>query len=268
MDDPALAAHLDRTAALDSVAHARALARLDSMWGTEVLAVAGGSLVLCGPGLYVNRARAAGIEPPLREADVGLVEARSAAVGVPAAVEVSPATHPDSVALLRNRGFVHEAERDVRVFVRDLDDAADPPAPSGIEVAPAPSVEEWQHVSALGWGHTSDSARRAADAFARAAAAVDGEHMVIAYDARQGSALGCASVTIRGNVATLGGMSTIPEERGRGVQGALILHRLDLARQAGCSIATTCTVVGGASERNVQRYGFRPVYIRQTYLRT
>ena len=74
-------------------------------------------------------------------------------------------------------------------------------------------------------------------------------------------------MTICDEVATLGGMSTIPAERGRGVQAALILHRLGLARAAGCTIATSTTVVGGASERNVQRFGFRPTHVKQTWVR-
>ena len=74
-------------------------------------------------------------------------------------------------------------------------------------------------------------------------------------------------MTIFEDVATLGGMSTIPAERGRGVQAALILHRLGLAKQAGCTIATSTTVVGGASERNVQRFGFEPNHVKQTWVR-
>lgn len=267
MDDPTLVARLERVCALDSVALAHVLSGQDESWGTEVLAMAGGYLVLSGPGLYVNRGRGVGIDPPLRDADLALVESRSAAVGVPAAIEVSPVTHPESLAVLEGRGYVHVPGSDVSVLARALDDPPDPPPPSGIEVDPAPSVEEWQEVSALGWGHTTAPARRAADAFARAAHDVDGEQLVIAYDARHGRPLGCASVRVRDGVATLGGMSTIPEERGRGVQGALILHRLDLARTAGCELAVTEAVVGGASERNVQRYGFGLLYVRRTFTR-
>ena len=45
----------------NALAFAVALSALDRSWGTETLAVAGGQLVLCGPGLYVNRAIATGI---------------------------------------------------------------------------------------------------------------------------------------------------------------------------------------------------------------
>ena len=89
--------------------------------------------------------------------------------------------------------------------------------------------------------------------------------MIIALDEDDGRPLGCASLTIHDDVATLGGMSTLPAERGRGVQAALILHRLGIARDAGCTLALTTTAVGEASERNVQRFGFSTTHIKQTY---
>ena len=269
MDDVRLIARLEQVSAENAVAFALALSSTDRSWGTETLAVAGGQLVLDGPGLYVNRAIAVGINAPLRVADIGLIIDRSAAVGVPAAVEVTPATHPDSISELRQHGFVHDSSSDVTALVRPLDELPDELSREGIDVVSVGerSLAEWQDVSALGWGHVTEAARRAADAFAAAAEVVDGDGMVIAVDASDGRPLGCASVTLCDEVATLGGMSTIPAERGRGVQAALILHRLGRAKSAGCTIATSTAVVGGASERNVQRFGFRPIHVKQTWVR-
>jgi GNAT superfamily N-acetyltransferase len=91
--------------------------------------------------------------------------------------------------------------------------------------------------------------------------------MVIAYDRNDGRPLGCASMTIRDRVATTGGMSTLPAERGRGVQAALIRFRLHLAAERGCAIGATTAVTGGASERNLQRHGFRPRFEITTWTR-
>ena len=269
MDDVGLIARLEQVSAENAVAFAFALSSVDRSWGTETLAVAGGQLVLNGPGLYVNRAIAVGIGAPLRAADIGLIIDRSAAVGVPAAVEVTPATHHDSISELKEHGFGHDSSSDVTALVRPLDELPDELGRDGIEVVSVGerSLAEWQDVSALGWGHVSEAARRAADAFAAAAQIVDGDGMVIAVDASDGRPLGCASVTLCDEVATLGGMSTIPAERGRGVQAALILHRLGRAKSAGCTMATSTAVVGGASERNVQRFGFRPTHVKQTWVR-
>jgi GNAT superfamily N-acetyltransferase len=267
VDGLALISRLEHVEAATAVEFALALSRLDRSWGTETLTVAGGQLVLCGPGMYVNRAIAIGIEQPLRAADVRLVIDRSAAVGVTPAVVVTPATGADSLAMLAEFGFVHAPSDDVTVHALALDETPDATGPAEIEVVPVSqrSLAEWQAVSSLGWGHATEAARRAADAFGRAAHVVDGDGMVLALDAGDHRPLGCASLTIHDEVAILGGMSTIPAERGRGVQGALILHRLRVAREANCALATTATVVGGASERNVQRYGFRTAYVRQVF---
>jgi GNAT superfamily N-acetyltransferase len=276
MDGAELVARLERVWALDAVALAQVLIEQDPTWGTETLALAGGRLVLSGRGLYVNRALAVGIDPALRTADIDLIVARSGAAKVKPTVEVTPATHPDSVAALAGSGFAHAVDGDTSAHVRrldrldDLDDLDPRTAPTGISVVPVAerSLDEWKETTALGWGHVTAEARRASDAFTEAARVVDGDGMVLAVDPSDGRPLGCASMTIRDEVATLGGMSTIPAERGRGVQAALILHRLELARAAGCTVAATTTAVGGASERNVQRYGFRTLHIKQTWTPT
>src|SRR4029078_11006357 len=74
-----LVARLEHVDAWNSVAFALALSAIDRSWGTETLAVAGGQLVLCGPGMYVNRAIAAGFDRPGREGALGLMRDRSAA---------------------------------------------------------------------------------------------------------------------------------------------------------------------------------------------
>ncbi|MGO0575866.1 GNAT family N-acetyltransferase [Ornithinimicrobium panacihumi] len=264
-----MASRLELVDALNAVALAGALAEQDRSWGTETLAVAGGYLVLSGRGLYVNRAIAAGITEPLEAADIELVMERSAAAGVRAEIEVTPVTHPQSLAALRSYGFGPDAGAGTSVHVYPLDRLPAQLSHPGVRMAPVNerSLEEWQEVSAAGWGHESESARGAADAFARAAHAVDGDGMIIALDEVDGRPLGCASLTIREDVATLGGMSTLPAERGRGVQAALILHRLGVARDASCSLAMATTALGGASERNLQRFGFVTTHIKQTYWR-
>lgn len=253
--------------ALNAVTLARALAEQDPSWGTQTTPVAGGYLVLCGHGLYVNRAIAAGIREPLQAADIELVVALSAAAGVPPEIEVTAVTLPQSRAALRVCGFGPDANTGTSVHVYPLDRLPAQLSLTGLRVAHVSerSIEEWQEVSAAGWGHVSEEARRAADAFARAAHTVDGDGMIIAFDDGDGRPLGCASLTLYDDVATLGGMSTLPAERGRGVQAALILHRLRVARDAGCSLAMTTTAVGGVSERNVRRFGFATTHIKQTY---
>jgi GNAT superfamily N-acetyltransferase len=255
-----------RTWAQDAAAFALELARIDPSWASESFELAGGRVVLCGSGMYVNRALAVGLDGPLTGADLDRVEQRSAAVGVPAAVEVTPATDPSVPSFLIERGY--HSDETTTALRRSLDEVDGDPAGS-IVIRPANTelLATWQATSALGWGHEDPAAHRASDVFARVAAAIDGDGLILASDAIDGRPIGCASLTIRHGVATLGGMSTLPTERRRGVQAELIRYRLESARSQGCELATTTAATGGASERNLIRHGFEPWFTITTLTR-
>ncbi len=256
------------TWAKDAAAFAVELARLDPSWGSETFELAGGQVVLCGPGMYVNRAIAIGMGGPVSDLDLARLEARSAAVGVPAAVEVTSASDVSLIELARSRGYL--AGSQTNVLRRSLDDVSYSSTNDDVievESANNDRLTVWQATSALGWGHVDEAARRASDMFAVVAAAVDGDGLVLATDARDGRPIGCAGLTISDGIATLGGMSTIPAERCRGVQSALIRYRLWAARSAGCAIATTAVSPGGGSERNLIRHGFESWFTITTLVR-
>lgn len=255
-----------RTWAGDASAFAETLADLEPSWGSETFGLAGGRVVLCGPGLYVNRAMAVGLDGPMAVSDFEVLEARSAHVGVEPAIEITPYTHADVAALAADRGYVSRSS--TSALARSLDDVANLPIDeSAIIEAAADQLDVWQETSALGWGHATPAARRASDAFARVAAVVDGQGFLLARAADDRRPIACASLTVSGDIATLGGMSTIPGERGRGVQGALIRHRLRLSAVMGCTVATTTAAPRSASERNLLRHGFQPQFTITTLTR-
>ena len=268
MDRAALIERISRTEAANAAAHAGVLAGQDPSWGTDVFALADGQAVLCGPGLYVNRALAVGLRGPVTADDFDLLEERSAAVGVVPSIDVVPTAHRSVTALAGARcyGILRFLTIHVRALRDDLDgDASDPSIV--IESAGGALLDVWQDVAAEGFGAVEGDARRASDAYAKAAAVVDGDGFLLARDAGDGRPVGCATVTIRDGLATLGGMTTVPAERRRGVQGALITHRLRVAAEAGCEFAVSSTVPANPSERNLVRAGFRPLYETVTLAR-
>jgi GNAT superfamily N-acetyltransferase len=91
--------------------------------------------------------------------------------------------------------------------------------------------------------------------------------MVLAFDPSGERPIGCASSTVRDGIATLGGMSTIPAARRRGVQAALVRHRLARAATLGCELAAATAAVGSASERNLVRLGFEAQFAVETWTR-
>jgi GNAT superfamily N-acetyltransferase len=60
----------------------------------------------------------------------------------------------------------------------------------------------------------------------------------------------------------LGGASTIPELRRRGLQSALLRERLRYAFDHGCDLAVIAAEAGSNSQRNAERKGFRIAYTR------
>ena len=70
-----------------------------------------------------------------------------------------------------------------------------------------------------------------------------------------GSRAAAAAMDVHAGLATLFGDSTLVRARGRGLQLALIRHRLRRAAELGCDLATASVVPGGISHRNYERGG-------------
>jgi len=258
---------LVRLWALNAVAQATALAQIDPTRASETHPVSDGWLILSGRDMYVNRAMAVGISAPVSREEIDSVILRLRHIGLVPAFEVTPATLPAMVRLLAGQGFMHDPSADVTALIRPISEKLMDP-PDDVVVRPVTdeaSLALWQEVSATGWGHTDTRARAASDAFARAAFVTDQDGMTIAFDVNDGRPVGCASVTIRDGLATLGGMSTLPDQRRRGVQAALVHHRLRFAAMRGCDQAATTAATGSASERNLRRHGFKPVFEIETW---
>lgn len=84
-----------------------------------------------------------------------------------------------------------------------------------------------------------------------------------------------ANVFIGGDVAHLSGSATLPAERGRGAQSALLRARIEAATDMGCTwIAAETPAVdpdapssgGGESLRNMERAGLTPLYERRNWV--
>ena len=89
----------------DAARFADVLALQDPSWGARHHPFAGGRLVLCGTGMYVNRALAAGITAPIRPADIEVADQWCRDVGVPLAVDVTRLTTGASRRALEAAGI-------------------------------------------------------------------------------------------------------------------------------------------------------------------
>jgi GNAT superfamily N-acetyltransferase len=75
----------------------------------------------------------------------------------------------------------------------------------------------------------------------------------------EGEPVAVASLTVGLGVGYLGDMRTLPDFRGRGIQTALIYHRL-AAAESEADLVLVGTAPGNASYRNVARMGFQVAY--------
>ena len=269
-DRRALIERIAAANAAGAAAHARVLAAQDPTWGTDVFDLAGGVAVLCGPGLYVNRAIGIGLGGcTVSPDDLAELERRSAAVGVPASIDVVPTNDRELLALAAERGYALERmlSTHVRAVRPESREVCSTDRAIVVGRVDGDRLATWQQVSAIGFDVGDGEGRRAHDAFGAAAAAVDGGTLLLATSADDGRPLGCANVHILGGIAILGAMTTLPAERRRGVQEALIAHRVGMASDAGCDLVVSSTAPANASERNLTRAGFRPLFETATLTR-
>ena len=262
MDRGALIERISRTWAVDSAVHARILASQDPSWQTEVLELAGGYAVLGGRGLYVNRALGWGLVGPVTAEDFDVLEERSEVIGVPPSVDVVPTADRTLIDLATARGYG---------ILRFLTTHVRPPETSIDELVDDPSIviERADGECCSGFGRTSPppaSAPRRATLGGRATPSPGRPQQstarVSCSPATAATVAPSAPAPSRfaTGVATLRGMTTLPSERRRGVQAALIAHRVRLAVDAGCDLVVSSTVPANPSERNLVRAGFRPLY--------
>lgn len=260
-----LARRVLNTRAKMVAAHASRLAVLRPSYGSRVVPVAGGQLVLSGPGMYVNRLVGAGLDRPITIDDIEVVEQQSNEVGVRSMIEVTPQTDQTIVGLLVDKGY--QPDNSATTFTATpLTER--PQTPKWLRVLPQPAADApdhsawlaaWQRTSALGFGLVDDDARRVNDDFVVAAAQLDGDGLLLVEDRAGGVPIATATVNILDGLGMLGAMSTIPEFRRRGVQAAMLAYRRHRAAERGCDLVVATAITGGDSERNLTRHGLTPL---------
>ena len=212
-----------------------------------------GALLSMGPGRYVNRAVGVTIDD-IGAAEADRLEAWFRQRELAPMVEVSAWASSTTVTTLAQRHYVPAWFRAMFVMPCRTDAL---PNVAGVSVVPVGSDDEaatWREVLAAGFDVTDPTARAVSDEMAHADRAVtSGQQFLALIDGR---AAGCGSVVMADGVAWLGAGATLPEFRRRGVQAAMVRHRVAYAEAASCDLAAATAVPDGASARNLSRLGF------------
>ena len=263
--DLTLARWLEATHAWRSIRYAQAWGQLHPQAQIVVHEVGGGWVILSGAGSPVNAACALGLHGPLSEDDLDGIEQLSRTADVPPRIDLCPLAHPSFVQLLGRRGYVVEEFRSMLAY--DLKKHASTlPVPGEVEVRQAgPDLAElWIRTTAQGFSEQDAPTQQILDVLAPNFHAHAGVPFLAWWE---GQPAGGGGMYVHAGAIELGGDSTRPPFRLRGVETALLLARLATARQMGCDLAMAITMPGSASQRNAERLGFHLAYTKAVLVR-
>jgi GNAT superfamily N-acetyltransferase len=267
--DLALARRLEIAQTWRGVRYARARQELHPALPVGVEPLAGGYLIYTGDGMPLNRAVGLGVHGPVGAADLDLVEQFYRRRNLPPRIDVCPLADGSLLELLNLRGYRLEKFYSVLLYplsepaISELGAPESAPVGIGISQAGPEDAELWLKTVARGFEETDVPTQAMLDILAPNFYA---SHAACFFAWIGGQPAGGGGMYVHEGVAEFGGASTRPEFRRRGVQTALLRARLAAAREQGCDLAIALTSPGSASQRNIERVGFRLAYTKATLM--
>jgi GNAT superfamily N-acetyltransferase len=254
--DLRLVQRLEATSAIASLDLIRGIQSLDPSTAADGRAFGAGALIAMGAGRYVNRAIGV-TTAELSAADVDAIEQYFVERDLPSMIELSSWAPNATLAELAQRDYVPKWFRSVYALTPTLTFAT---SRAGLRIESVGDEDEgrWLDVFARGFEAEEGEVRVANDEIGRASRIAPNAHTFLAFI--DDDVVGCGSVQFVDGIAWLGGAATIPEFRQRGVQAALVAHRLGVAAEAGCELAAVSALSNGPSARNIVRLGFQHVH--------
>lgn len=268
-----LARRIERAEVGLIVEGARAAARRLPPEGPVIVEMNGAAVVYVEEGSPFNKIVGLGFDGVPPAATLDAVEARFAERRAPLQAEVSSLGDPGVLTTLARRGYElvgFENVLGLSISPDAIDRLRHPTPDITIAVAGASETASWidavvegfQHPDSFDGppGHEPLIPRDVLERVFGDTIAASGFQRFIAR--RGGEIAGGASFRIENGIAQLSGAATVPAHRRRGVQSALLRHRLLEAARLGCDIAVVTTQPGSKSQENVQKAGFEPLYAR------
>ncbi len=258
--DAQLSRRLESVEEAGSVRFAETMARRHPELGCAVEEIAGGRAAFAGIGSPLTHALGLGFNGPVSKEDIDRLEEFYFSRGSLVEVVVSPYADPSLMTELGKRPYrITEWNN---VYFRPV--ASDPPKPDGrleIRLARAGETRAWAELVSRCFGTDEANLLMLVDLFSIIAEVPDAFALNAFWDGKPAG--GAAGMYVREHrVCGLYGAGTLPEFRNRGIQTALLHHRLRMAAEAACEYAVVVTMPGTASERNVVRAGFRLAYTK------
>lgn len=277
--DLALVRRLEASAAITTLHLVEAMCANDPASRAVGVPMFGGALIATGPDRYVNRAM--GVSLDERSSDeIDAIQQFYRDHELPAALEVASWAPPTTIAELSRRNFrlgwframfaISPAElagstpagtalAGPALTGTTLAGTTDSTTGAGVQIVAVDRANEdtWLQTFAVGSGVLDSHARDISDEFALATRACRDTYIFMATIG--GQAAGCGTLQITGGIAWVGGAATLPEFRRRGVQAALLSHRVRLAADLECDLVAATAIPSGQSARNLVHLGFQHV---------
>jgi hypothetical protein len=260
--DVGLARRLEAVEGWSCALSAEARCRIDDGSASAWLGVGGGYAVFDGADSPLTQSFGLGLAEPLTGATLDAVEDFFAEHGAPAQHEICPLAGVPAIALLVERGY--RPVEVSNVLFREVErPPADPRRRVEVHVINGGDAAIWSEINARGWADVAPDLHEPMRELGRVIVARDQTWCFLAeVDGVPGAA---GVLTIHEGVALFGGASTVPELRHRGLQAALLAARMRFAHQHRCDLAMIVAEVGGGSQRNAERRGFRVGYTRSKW---
>jgi hypothetical protein len=262
LSDSALARRIENADGAVGVTSAEIHARLHPGSGAVAEQIAGGVAVFVGLDSPLTQAIGTGMRGPVTAADVDRLERFFSTRGSAVHIELCPLADPSLPEELGRRGY--RLQEFTNVLVRKIRVIETPPAgSSGInaQICLPADADLWARTVALGFGGELDQSSENVAVLRDLFLQPDTKGVLAWVDGRPA---GGGALTVHDGVAAIFGASTVPSFRRLGVQSAVIRALINLAVKAECDVAYTLTRPGSASQRNVERQGFRVAYTRCT----
>jgi GNAT superfamily N-acetyltransferase len=227
-----------------------------------VLEVAGGLALFNGPGSPLTQAIGLGLDGPVSEEQLDRVEAHLGREGGPIQLELLPFAHPSFAEALGRRGYrVAEFQQ---VLVRPITGGWPRTLPAEVRPIRPDEAQAWALTVARAFMGREEVTEAEASLLLPSPAMTGTTFFLALVD---GEPAGGGTVAVHEDVATFSGTGVRERFRGRGLQAALVAARLEWALQHGCTLAATSTLPGTASQRNMERMGFRVAYPKVVMVR-
>jgi GNAT superfamily N-acetyltransferase len=252
--DAALAEVVEKASADDDAAYALAMRELSPHEGFEVHEFAGGSSSFVGRSPFTNT-HGFGTNPKVHtEAVLKDIESFFAKHSIPSMLSVASTADAPIWRLLGDYRII--ATRNVYAY----DSSIPFEISSGLDICEVTNKEQLAHwLKAVSDGFAEKELSEP-DAISLGQSIKKGNRFFVGY--LDGNPVSASCLYVQGDFARLGGMATLPAYRGQGFQTAMVKQRLDLALKLGCNIITSDTQPGNNSQRNLERSGFRLIYVR------